>query len=213
MKNLLMGGASLLAMLSLNTRPAAAQASMSEAIPHAAPTKLENADIVDMVKAGLPEEIIIAKVQGTPGNFDTSPTALTALKTSQVPNAVILAMVKKSSPTNNNEERSATSPSANKGTTSLGADPRKSATQQLVRGCMAVKPIGSHAFRNVVLFGVAGALISHAQYQVVDAVDYPAKIGQKYHGNDLQTIEGNGTRVVLLDKRYSADELHMACRQ
>jgi hypothetical protein len=76
---------------------------------------------------------------------------------------------------------------------------------------MAVSPIGSHAFRNVMLLGVAGAFISHMQYQVVDAVDYPAKVGQKYHGNDLQTIQGSGTKVVLLAKHYTAEDLHMAC--
>jgi hypothetical protein len=62
------------------------------------------------------------------------------------------------------------------------------------------------------LIGVAGALISHQQYQVIDAVNYPAKIGQKYHGNDLQTISSSGTRVAILDKHYSTDELHRACQ-
>jgi hypothetical protein len=80
------------------------------------------------------------------------------------------------------------------------------------RSCVAVKPIGSHAFRNIMLVGVAGALISKQQYEVVDQVNYPARLGQKFHGNDLQTIESGGTRVVMLDKHYTAEELHMACR-
>lgn len=61
-------------------------------------------------------------------------------------------------------------------------------------GCLAVKPIGSHAFRNIMLAGVAGALISKQQYQVVDVVDYPSHVGTKFHGNDLQTISSNGTK-------------------
>jgi hypothetical protein len=85
------------------------------------------------------------------------------------------------------------------------------APQPASKGCLAVKPIGSHAFRNVMLFGVAGALVSKHQYQVVDAIDYPARIGQKFHGNDLQTIQSSGTRVVILDKHYTADDLHRAC--
>lgn len=78
--------------------------------------------------------------------------------------------------------------------------------------CVAVKDVGSHAFRNILLGGVAGALISKKQYQVLDAVEYPATPGQKFHGNDLQTLQTGGTRVVILAKNYSADDLHRACR-
>lgn len=79
------------------------------------------------------------------------------------------------------------------------------------KGCLAVKPIGSHAFRNIMLAGVAGALISKQQYQVVDVVDYPAHAGTKFHGNDLQTISSNGTKVVILDKKYKEEDLQKAC--
>jgi hypothetical protein len=81
------------------------------------------------------------------------------------------------------------------------------------KGCIAVKDVGSHAFRNIMLAGVAGALISKKQYEVVDVVSYPAKVGQKFHGNDLQTIQTGGTRIVILDKKYSGEELMKACHQ
>jgi hypothetical protein len=80
------------------------------------------------------------------------------------------------------------------------------------KGCLAVKDVGSHAFRNIMLGGIAGALVSKKQYQIVDAVDYPARIGQKFHGSDLQTLQSGGTRVVILDKKYTPDDLHSACR-
>jgi hypothetical protein len=80
------------------------------------------------------------------------------------------------------------------------------------RSCLAVRSIGSHAFRNIMLVGVAGALISKQQYEVVDEVNYPARLGQKFHGNDLQTIQASGAKVVILDKHYTAEELHLACR-
>jgi hypothetical protein len=80
------------------------------------------------------------------------------------------------------------------------------------KGCLAVKDAGSHAFRNIMLGGLAGALVSKKQYQIVDVVDYPAKIGQKFHGNDLQTLQSGGTRVVILDKKYTPDDLHSACK-
>lgn len=80
------------------------------------------------------------------------------------------------------------------------------------KGCIAVQPMGTHAFRNIMLFGVAGAFVSKEQYKVVDVTGYPARMGQKYHGNDLQTVQGNGTKVVLLDKHYTQDELRKACQ-
>ena len=61
------------------------------------------------------------------------------------------------------------------------------------------------------LAGVAGALISKQQYQVVDVVDYPTHVGTKFHGNDLQTISAQGTKVVILDKKYTEGDLQKAC--
>jgi hypothetical protein len=213
MKSLLIGAVVLGRLLSFSAECVNAQASPAVAVPHPAPMKLENSDVLDMVNAGLPEEVIIAKIQGSLCGFDTSPAALATLKSSQVPNGVILAIVKKSSVSNSAEDRDASSGFPRPSTPSSTTDPNKPSAQQAAKGCMAVKPIGSHALRNVMLFGVAGALISHMQYQVVDAVDYPAKVGQKFHGNDLQTIQGSGTKVVLLAKHYSAEDLHMACHQ
>jgi hypothetical protein len=80
------------------------------------------------------------------------------------------------------------------------------------KGCLAVKDAGSHAFRNIMLGGIAGALVSKKQYEVVDVVDYPAKIGQKFHGDDLQILQTSGIRIVILDKKYAPEDLHGACR-
>ena len=93
--------------------------------------------------------------------------------------------------------------------------PQPSGTQPVTTqsaGCIAVKSIGSHAFRNIMLAGLAGALISKQQYQVVRSVSYPARIGQKFHGNDLQTLQTSGTKIVILDKHYSGEDLERACR-
>ena len=198
MKSFFIATIAIVGLLSFTTERANAQAGTGDTSSRVPAAKLGNSDILDMVKAGLPEEVVIAKIQSSACDFDTSPTALTTLKSAQVPNAVILVVVKKSNPTNGTEERNALA---------------KPSDQQPAKGCMAVRPIGSHAVRNVLLFGVAGAFVSHMQYEVVDAVSYPAKVGQKYHGNDLQTIQGSGTKVVLLDKHYAADDLHKACRQ
>jgi len=197
MKSFFIAAIAMVGLLSFTTERANAQAGTGDTSSRVPAAKLGNSDILDMVKAGLPEEVIIAKIQSSACDFDTSPTALTTLKSAQVSNAVILVLVKKSNPTNGTEERNASA---------------KPSDQQPAKGCMAVRPIGSHAVRNVLLFGVAGAFVSQMQYEVVDAVGYPAKVGQKYHGNDVQTIQGSGTKVVLLDKHYAADDLHKACR-
>jgi hypothetical protein len=90
--------------------------------------------------------------------------------------------------------------------------PQAESIQSHPKGCIAVQPIGTHAIRNIALFGVAGAFVSKEQYKVVDVTDYPARVGQKYHGNDLQTVQGGGAKVVLLSKHYTQDELHKACQ-
>jgi len=75
------------------------------------------------------------------------------------------------------------------------------------KACLSVVDIGSHAFRNIMLGGIAGAVVSKTQYKVVDSVNYPAHEGQKFHGNDLQTIESSGVHVTVLDKKYTPSDL------
>jgi len=55
---------------------------------------LTNRDVLDMLKAGLAADIIVAKIKSSETNFDTSPGALAELKAANVPDSVILAMVK-----------------------------------------------------------------------------------------------------------------------
>jgi cell wall-associated NlpC family hydrolase len=108
-------------------------------------------------------------------------------------------------------DKNAAQPQSDKNAAQPQTAAAPAAAQTASKGCLAVKPIGSHAFRNIMLAGVAGALISKQQYQVMDVVDYPVSLGTKYHGNDLQTISSNGIKVVILDKHYKPEELKKAC--
>ncbi len=54
---------------------------------------MKNAEVVDLVKSGLSETIIIAKIKGSKTEFDTSSTALVKLKESGVSDNLILAMI------------------------------------------------------------------------------------------------------------------------
>lgn len=54
---------------------------------------LSDNDILEMVKAGLSPEIVVAKIKSGTTNFDTSPNQLEQFKKDAVPDSVILAMV------------------------------------------------------------------------------------------------------------------------
>jgi len=54
---------------------------------------LTNKDVLEMLRSGLATEIIVAKIKTTPSKFDTTPAALAELKSANVPDAVIMAMV------------------------------------------------------------------------------------------------------------------------
>src|SRR4029077_11202728 len=54
---------------------------------------LTNANVLDMLNDDLSQEIVIDKIAASACEFDTSPDALKVLKATNVPDAVILAMI------------------------------------------------------------------------------------------------------------------------
>jgi hypothetical protein len=74
------------AVIGLLFGPVAARRSNSEEL-------LTNQKVVDMVKGGLPESVIIMKIRGTAANFDVSADALLKLKAEKVPDKVIEALL------------------------------------------------------------------------------------------------------------------------
>jgi hypothetical protein len=61
--------------------------------PAVAQEVLTNESVVSMVKAGLPEGVVISKIRSTPAKFDVSADALVSLKKAGVPDKVIEAML------------------------------------------------------------------------------------------------------------------------
>ena len=57
------------------------------------PRALRNEDILEMLKSGLSNKAVVAKIAGSNCRFDTSPKALDVLKKAGVPEDVVLAMV------------------------------------------------------------------------------------------------------------------------
>lgn len=58
---------------------------------------INNQTIIDMVRAKLPSDLIVTRIQTSPANFDLSTDALVKLSQSGVPSEVIKAMMQKSS--------------------------------------------------------------------------------------------------------------------
>jgi hypothetical protein len=83
------------------TTPVFSHALAVQSREQAKPATLTNQDVSSMVKAGLPADIVVAKIKASPGDYDTSPATLEKLKSDGVPDSVILAMVEASSKTSN----------------------------------------------------------------------------------------------------------------
>lgn len=66
--------------------------------PSGGPEILTNAAIVDLAKAGLGDDLIIAKIEASQNSFDLSSSALVSLKSQKVSNDIIKAMLAKNSP-------------------------------------------------------------------------------------------------------------------
>jgi hypothetical protein len=62
-------------------------------VPQDGTKVLVNQDVLEMLKSGLPPEIVAAKIKSSPCNFNTEVTTLKDLKDKGVPDNVVLAMV------------------------------------------------------------------------------------------------------------------------
>lgn len=84
-------GSNLIPVLSVSAQqsPASEQQQQEQA-------PLTNKDVLEMLKAGLSHEVLVAKIKSSPNRFDTSPVALQELKNANVPDAIMLAMVQAS---------------------------------------------------------------------------------------------------------------------
>jgi hypothetical protein len=89
---LILPGSNLMPALSASALQPSASNQQQEQAP------LVNQDVLEMLKAGLSTEIVVAKIKTSPSKFDTSPTALHDLKNANVPEAIILAMVQAATP-------------------------------------------------------------------------------------------------------------------
>src|SRR2546426_3045015 len=65
----------------------------SSVFPQAEKKPLTNTNVVEMLKAHLPENVVILSIQGSPANYDVSPSALIELNKQGVTPKVLGAML------------------------------------------------------------------------------------------------------------------------
>lgn len=109
MKKLLSSILMLTLCFALVALPASSQ-TQDPAAANPQATALTNKDVLEMLKAGLTADVVVAKIKSSPTSFDTSPTALAELKAASVPDSVILAMVSGPTSTGAGSEASAEGP-------------------------------------------------------------------------------------------------------
>ena len=183
------------------------------------PARLTNKDVLDLYRAGLPEEVLVAKIKssasGAGTDFDTSPNQLKALKATGLGDGVILAMVE--APVNQPQvsATSSANPSAaekakpvSSTAAPLSAPKQQSQQGGVQRPCIILKRMGpadeitSHLYS----FGIRGK-----QFQSVEGT---LPQGISFHGrltdHDVRTIENKGGKVVIIEPKYNTQDLDHA---
>ena len=92
---------------------------------------LTNDAVVQMIKAGLPESVVVAKIRSTPTKFDLRTESLVKLKNNGVSDKVLEAMMTPGAPATGTQTAAPTPPAA---TPASGALRDRDAIYQLVQG-------------------------------------------------------------------------------
>ena len=91
------GTTGMVAEEQFKARVAASKAPTATAPPSAAKPQLTNGDVIVMVALKLSTDVILAKIAASDGRFDTSSTALLKLKAANVPEEIVVEMIKRGS--------------------------------------------------------------------------------------------------------------------
>ncbi len=205
-------------LVASQSHPLAAAATPSGATP--IPARLTNRDVLDLHNAGLPEQVLVAKIKSSQTNFDTSPSQLKQLKAEGLADGVILAMVEAPVGQPQAGLTLADPPAAENAkpipstVAAVSAPKQQSQQGDVQRPCVILKRMGpadeitSHLYS----FGIRGK-----QYQSVEGT-LPKSVS--FHGrltdHDVRAIENKGGKVVIIEPKYSVQDLDHArqeCRE
>jgi hypothetical protein len=173
---------------------------------------LTNADILDLSKAGISPDILVAKIKSSACNFDTSPAALQSLKTANLGDDVVLAMIEApigqteaTPPPSASPLRAASAAVSN----SSVATPSGTEDDSIAGSpCVILKRMGpaDQITSHLYAFGLRGK-----QFQFVEG-QLPK--GATFHGrltdHDIRIIRDKGGRLFILEPKYSVSDLEEA---
>jgi hypothetical protein len=109
--------------------------------PSQGPSKMTNDEVIQLVTAGLSEQVIITSIRQAPAKaFDLTPTGLIALKKAGVSDAVIVVMQERGTPVQAAAAGEAKTPPKYDAT--LAAPPKPAAAPEAQDGCSGVENMG-----------------------------------------------------------------------
>lgn len=135
---------------------------------------LTNDSVVQMVKAGLPESLVIAKIRSTPTKFDLRTESLVSLKNSGVSNKVLEAMMSPGSPAPGSPApgAQAAAPTPSAPATASGALRDRDAIYQLIEGkYVELFPTSANLETNMAFFSSKSEVVLEgrkAKYRTAD---------------------------------------------
>lgn len=171
-----------------------------------ASTALTNEDVLDLLKVGLPEQVLIAKIRSSKCNFDTSPSQL---KSAGLSDGVILAMVE--APQAQSEPSFVPEPSVSKESTPKSEDPQPiRENPAIISGspCVILKRMGpaDQITSHLYAYGLRGKQFQYVEGRLPQGVAFHGRLTD----HDIRTIEKKGGTVQILESKYSVADLEEA---
>jgi hypothetical protein len=171
---------------------------------------LSNNDVLSMHKAGLPAEVLVAKIRSSSCDFDTSPAALGALKSAGIADSIILSMVEAPVPHSVTATPATSDTPAKVSSYSVTNSTPENRIQKIGTGstCVILKRMGpaDQITSHLYAFGLRGK-----QFQYVEG-DLPK--GVKFHGrltdHDVRAVQDHAGKVLILEPKYSVADLEEA---
>jgi hypothetical protein len=175
---------------------------------------LTNEDILDLSKAGISPEILVAKIKSSTCVFDTSPAALHSLKAANLGDNLVLAMVEaplgqtdrtETPSVNPTRAANATVPSNPIPASSIVKDEPRSSVGPV---CVILKRMGpadqitSHMYS----FGIRGKQFQYVEGQLPKGVTFHGRLTD----HDIRIIKDKGGELFILEPKYSVADLEEA---
>lgn len=172
-------------------------------------TALTNKDVLDLHKAGLSGQVIIAKIKSSKCNFDTSPSQLSQLKSAGLADDVILAIVE--------APQGYSDPAAEpNNVVPKEANPQAQEAQAVdensrsISGspCVILKRMGpaDQITSHLYAYGLRGKQFQFVEGRLPQGVTFHGRLTD----HDVRIIQDKGGQVQILESKYNVPDLEEA---